>query len=64
MKDAYSGESKGVAFIEMPQDSAANKAIQSLHSSVLYEKTIIVQQAKNSKSNNKSNSYKNKNYNY
>ena len=45
--DKNSGGSKGFGFIEMENDSDANKAIQSLNQSVLGAKRIRVKEAGN-----------------
>lgn len=42
--DRYSGRSKGYAFIEMPDNSEADKAIKALNRSVLDGKEIKVNQ--------------------
>ena len=44
--DKYSGQSKGFGFVEMPDDSAADKAIQALNETSLKGRNIRVNQAK------------------
>jgi len=45
IKDKYSGKSKGFGFVEMPKNSEADKAIQSLNGSQLQGRDIKVNQA-------------------
>lgn len=44
--DKYSGRPKGFAFVEMPDDSNAARAIQELNNSVVDGKTIVVYEAR------------------
>jgi len=44
--DKFSGQSKGFGFVEMPDDSAADKAIKSLDGTALSGRNIKVNQAK------------------
>jgi RNA recognition motif-containing protein len=44
--DSFSGESRGFAFVEMPDDADATKAIEQLNNSDLKDRKISVQQAK------------------
>ena len=43
--DKYSGQSKGFGFIEMPNNSEADKAIKALNKSMLKGREIKVNQA-------------------
>lgn len=45
IKDKYSGKSKGFGFVEMPNNSEADKAIKSLNGSNLQGRNIKVNQA-------------------
>ena len=45
VKDRFSGQSKGFGFIEMPNNSEADKAIKALNKSLLQGKEIKVNQA-------------------
>lgn len=45
IKDKYSGKSKGFGFVEMPDNSEADKAIKSLNGSQLQGRDIKVNQA-------------------
>ncbi len=45
IKDKYSGKSKGFGFVEMPNNSEADKAIKSLNGSQLQGRDIKVNQA-------------------
>lgn len=45
IKDKYSGKSKGFGFVEMPDNSEADKAIKSLNGSNLQGRDIKVNQA-------------------
>lgn len=45
IKDKYSGKSKGFGFVEMPDNSEADKAIKSLNGSHLQGRDIKVNQA-------------------
>ena len=44
--DRFSGQSKGFAFVEMPQNSEAEDAIKALNESALKGRNIKVNQAK------------------
>ena len=44
--DKYSGESKGFAFVEMAENSAADAAIKALNETAMGGRTIKVNQAK------------------
>ncbi|MEE8345030.1 MAG: RNA-binding protein [Woeseiaceae bacterium] len=46
VKDRFSGLSKGFGFIEMPNNSEADKAIKALNGSLLEERRIKISQAK------------------
>jgi RNA recognition motif-containing protein len=46
VKDNFSGMSKGFGFIEMPNNSEADKAIKALNGSLLEERRIKISQAK------------------
>jgi len=46
INDKYSGKSKGFGFVEMPNNSEADKAIKALNGSELKEREIKVNQAK------------------
>ncbi len=46
VKDSFSGVSKGFGFIEMPNNSEADKAIKALNGSLLEERRIKISQAK------------------
>jgi RNA recognition motif-containing protein len=46
IKDKYSGQSKGFGFVEMPDNSEADKAIKALNGSQLKGRGIKVNQAK------------------
>lgn len=46
VKDNFSGMSKGFGFIEMPDNSEADKAIKALNGSLLEERRIKISQAK------------------
>lgn len=45
VKDNFSGQSKGFGFIEMPNNSEADKAIKALNKSMLKGREIKVNQA-------------------
>ncbi len=46
IKDKYSGQSKGFGFVEMPDNSEADKAIKALNGSQIKGRPIKVNQAK------------------
>jgi len=46
IKDKFSGQSKGVGFVEMPNNSEADKAIKTLKGTELKERNLKVNQAK------------------
>lgn len=46
IKDLFSGESKGFAFIEMPANAEAQKAIKELNTRELKGKKIVVNEAR------------------
>ncbi len=46
IRDLFSGESKGFAFIEMPGNAEANKAITELNARELKGKKIVVNEAR------------------
>jgi RNA recognition motif-containing protein len=46
IKDKFSGQSKGFGFVEMPNNSEADKAIKSLNGTDLKGRNIKVNQAK------------------
>jgi RNA recognition motif-containing protein len=62
MKDQYSGESRGFAFVEMPDSSSANQAISSLDSKDFSGRNLKVNEAR-PKENRTFNSFSN-NYGY
>lgn len=45
IKDRFSGNSKGFGFVEMPNNSEADKAIKALNKSMLHGREIKVNQA-------------------
>ena len=45
IKDRFSGQSKGFGFIDMPNNSEADKAIKALNKSLLHGREIKVNQA-------------------
>jgi len=47
--DRETGRSRGFAFVEMPNDEEARKAIDALHESELNGRTIYVNQAREQK---------------
>ena len=47
--DRETGRSKGFGFIEMPDDAAAQKAIDDVNGAELYGRTIVVNQAEEKK---------------
>jgi RNA recognition motif-containing protein len=53
VKDRFSGQSKGFAFIEMPSNSEADKAIKALNKSFLGGREIKVNQAEQRKQKSK-----------
>jgi RNA recognition motif-containing protein len=46
IKDKETRRSKGYGFVEMPNDSEANSAINALNGTSHYERTIVVAEAK------------------
>lgn len=46
IKDRFSGQSKGFGFVEMPNNSEADKALKALNGSKLKNQSIKVNQAK------------------
>jgi len=46
IKDRFTGQSKGFGFVEMPDNSEADKAIKALNGSQLKDRDIKVNQAK------------------
>jgi RNA recognition motif-containing protein len=46
IKDRYTGESKGFGFVEMPDHSEAQKAIEGLNGTDLQGRTITVNEAR------------------
>ena len=48
--DKFSGKSKGFGFVEMPDDAAAKKAIDSLNGAELEGRTIVVNESEERKS--------------
>ena len=46
IKDQFSGEPRGFAFVEMPDDQAANQAIESLDSKEFDNRRLKVNEAK------------------
>ncbi len=51
--DKFSGRSKGYGFVEMPDDEAAQSAIDGLNETELDGRTIIVKKAKPREDNNR-----------
>jgi RNA recognition motif-containing protein len=49
IKDKETRRSKGYGFVEMPNDSEANAAINALNGTMHYERTIVVAEAKGKK---------------
>ena len=47
--DRETGRSKGFGFVEMPDDEAAQKAIDEVNGAELYGRTIVVNQAEEKK---------------
>lgn len=58
IKDNYSGESKGFAFVEMVEETAATKAINALNQAEYGTNNLVVNQAK-PRSNSGDNRYGN-----
>jgi len=46
VKDRFTGQSKGFGFVDMPDNSEADKAIKALNNSPLKDRDIKVNQAK------------------
>jgi RNA recognition motif-containing protein len=46
IKDQYSGELRGFGFVEMPEKSAALKAIQAVNGKDLEGRTLVVNEAR------------------
>jgi len=46
IKDKYSGQSKGFGFVEMPDNSEADKAMKALNASEMKGRNLKVNQAK------------------
>jgi cold-inducible RNA-binding protein len=46
VKDQETGRSRGFAFVEMAEDSAANEAIQALNETDFFDRTLIVKMAR------------------
>jgi RNA recognition motif-containing protein len=46
IKERFSGQSKGFGFVEMPNNSEADKAIKALNGSKVKEQSIKISQAK------------------
>jgi len=46
INDKFSGRSKGFGFVEMPKDSEARKAIESMNGKDLNGRTVTVNEAK------------------
>lgn len=62
IKDQYTGESRGFAFVEMPETTSATEAINSLNSTDFTGRTLKVNEAK-PRENKTFNSFAN-NYGY
>jgi RNA recognition motif-containing protein len=64
--DKFTNKSRGFAFVEMPDDEAAKKAIQELDGATVDGRTIGVSVArpKEERSNNKGGSFQRRNNNY
>lgn len=54
IKDRYTGESKGFAFVEMPAKQEAESAMQSLNASEIKGKTVTVNEARPRTDNDRS----------
>ncbi len=59
IKDRFSGQSKGFGFIEMPNNSEADKAIKALNKTMLHGREIKVNQAEEKR---KKSSYRKRRY--
>ena len=46
VKDKYSGQSNGFGFVDMPDDTEANEAIESLHDQPLKGRKLTVNEAR------------------
>jgi RNA recognition motif-containing protein len=46
IKDKMTGRSRGFAFVEMADDSAAHEAIEALHETEFLSRTIVVNEAR------------------
>ena len=46
ISDKFTGRSKGFAFVDMDDDSAANSAIDSLNDAEFMDRTLVVNQAR------------------
>ena len=57
IKDRVSGRSKGFGFVEMPDDEAAKKAIESLNGSELGGRPIVVNEAQERKEGERRSSF-------
>lgn len=55
--DKFSGRSKGFGFVEMPDDEAAKKAIESLNGSELGGRPIVVNEAQERKEGERRSSF-------
>ena len=51
--DKYSGKSKGFGFVEMPDDSEANQAIEALNGSSIGGRNVNVNQARERSNDNR-----------
>ncbi len=51
--DKYSGKSKGFGFVEMPDDTEANQAIEELNGHDFKGRTIVVNKSEERKDNNR-----------
>lgn len=60
--DRETGRSRGFGFVEMPDDSAAKKAIESLDNTVLEGRTIAVTEARPKTEKNDAGSYNKRRY--
>ncbi len=57
IKDKFSGRSRGFGFVEMPDEEAANKAIEALHEKEMNGRTIVVNKAEERKDTGRSRRY-------
>ena len=53
ISDKFTGRSKGFGFVEMPDDEAAQKAINELNGASVSGRTIVVNKAEEKRDNNR-----------